>query len=241
MNEHTNEPHCGIRKTWLQLTVGYRAFECAKRNGLTWLTVGGWSGWPVKCPNDGADHFLGCSFLSQVRTLGTFLQLSGLRRALQPRLGRKVVEDKTGKLVIDDFWWRRWMLALTLYWPLWHICTLHLGTNLFSRKWRHGNRILISCTRSFFEASDEKALNFESVLLGGNWSQKRGSFGGSIEFSCELSLGVKGLRSVWVSSHSCVFALAFVQSPLRCILATFKWNLEACVGNVYTAVLKSSE
>ena len=31
------------------------------------------------------------------------------------------------------------------------IYTLYLGTNLFSRKWRHGNRILISCTRSFFE------------------------------------------------------------------------------------------
>ena len=49
----------------------------------------------------------------------------------------------------------------------------------------------------------EKALNFESVLLAGNWSQNRGNFGGSIVFSCQISLGVKGLNIKIVDSLKC--------------------------------------
>ena len=44
---------------------------------------------------------------------------------------------------------------------------------------------------AFSKPPDEKVLNFESVHLGKNWSKNRGNYGGSIEVSCQISLGVK--------------------------------------------------
>ena len=49
---------------------------------------------------------------------------------------------------------------------------------------------------AFSKPPYEKALNFESVHLGRNWSKNRGNFGGSIEVSCRISLGVKEIRSL---------------------------------------------
>ena len=52
---------------------------------------------------------------------------------------------------------------------------------------------LLSTRKIFSKLLDDKKLNFESVLLGRNWSQNRGNFGVSIEFSCQISLkGIKG-------------------------------------------------
>ena len=49
---------------------------------------------------------------------------------------------------------------------------------------------------AFSKPSDEEALNFEVVLLRRNWSENHGNFGGSIEYSFQISMGIKwGLRT----------------------------------------------
>ena len=45
----------------------------------------------------------------------------------------------------------------------------------------------------FSKPLGEEKLSLESVLLVRNWSQYRGNLSGSTEFSCQVSLGIKGL------------------------------------------------
>ena len=48
--------------------------------------------------------------------------------------------------------------------------------------------------KRFSKLFDEKVLNFESEHSGVSQSQNRGIFDGSIEFSCQISLGIEGLK-----------------------------------------------
>ena len=56
------------------------------------------------------------------------------------------------------------------------------------------NLTLVYYTEAFSKPHDEIALNFELALLGRNWSENRGNFGGSVEFSRQISLGIKGFQ-----------------------------------------------
>ena len=49
---------------------------------------------------------------------------------------------------------------------------------------------------AFSKPPDQKALNFNLVLSGRNWSKYHGNFGGGIDFSCETFLGVGGLNTI---------------------------------------------
>ena len=58
---------------------------------------------------------------------------------------------------------------------------------------------------AFSKPSDKNVLNFESVLLGRNWWQFRGNFGGRIEFPCRISLNWRVWRRR--SLYSCLLQL----------------------------------
>ena len=62
---------------------------------------------------------------------------------------------------------------------------------------------------------DEKSLDFESALLGKNWSQNLGNFGGSIEFSCQISSGVKGI----IYEIAAILAYGVVKTAIYFLIA----------------------
>ena len=82
--------------------------------------------------------------------------------------------------------------GMTPYYSLQHICTLYLWANLSNRTWRHSNRILISCTSFLRSLSMRKSWISNRCSWEKKWSQNLGNFGGSIDFSCQLSLGTDG-------------------------------------------------
>ena len=63
-----------------------------------------------------------------------------------------------------------------------------------------------------FSKPPDEVLNFELMLLDGNWSQNRGNFGGSIDIFRQISLGVEGLRNVPLVESSS-FQLVFIRVP----------------------------
>ena len=119
---------------------------------------------------------------------------------------------------------KHWVISVRVVYPFiahCSICSLHAGTNLFCRNWRHGNRSLTSfLSKIFSKLHDEKELNFESALLGRKWSQNRGNFGGSIEFSRRISLGVKG---VWMEHDE--MRLTAIHSHSRCQAFCQIWQI----------------